>query len=245
MDESLKQLIALGKSHYQRREYARAEKYLAQVVERSQSFADVYNMLGVIYHDQGQFAKARRSFEAALKLNPSYTEAALNLAVIYNDMGRYQEAKEVYTSALRRSSGAPGEMDPFVRGKIANMYADIGDAFSSSGMWDEAIREYRNALALAPDFVDIRMKLAGALRDKGDKEEAVDELRRVVETRPTWLEGHIALGVALYSAGHIEEATGLWESVLDRAPGNRTAEMYLALVRGAADGEGEPSSGVA
>ena len=81
MDEDLKHLLTLGKSHYHRGEYGRAERYLAQVVEQNQSFADVYNMLGVIYHDQGQFAKARRAFEGALRLNPSYTEAALNLAV--------------------------------------------------------------------------------------------------------------------------------------------------------------------
>jgi hypothetical protein len=30
------------------------------VVEHNQSFADVYNMLGVIYHDGGQFAGRRR-----------------------------------------------------------------------------------------------------------------------------------------------------------------------------------------
>ena len=243
MDDGLKHLLALGRGHYQRKEYARAEKYLAQVVERSQSFADVYNMLGVIYHDQGQFSKARRAFEAALRLNPGYTEAALNLAVIYNDMGRYQEAKEVYTRALQRSAAAPGEMDPYVRGKIANMYADIGDAFVSSAMWDDAIREFRNALALCPDFVDIRMKLAAALRDKGDKDEAVAELHRVVETKDNFLPGHIALGVALYSAGHVDQALATWEAVLDRSPGNRTAEMYLNLVRGGASADQVTAAG--
>jgi tetratricopeptide (TPR) repeat protein len=235
MDETLKHLLALGRSHYQRKEYARAERYLTQVVERTQSFADVYNMLGVIYHDQGHFAKARRAFEAALRLNPGYTEAALNLAVIYNDMGKYQEAKEVYTSALSRSTARPGEMDPFVQGKIANMYADIGDVFASSGLWEDAIREYRHALDLCPTFVDIRMKLASALRDAGQKEAAVTELQRVVEQKPEFLAGRIALGVALYSAGRVEDAIAAWEAVLDASPGNRTAEMYLSLVRSGAD----------
>ncbi len=235
MDETLKHLLALGRSHYQRKEYARAERYLTQVVERTQSFADVYNMLGVIYHDQGHFAKARRAFEAALRLNPGYTEAALNLAVIYNDMGKYQEAKEVYTAALSRSTATPGEMDPFVQGKIANMYADIGDVFASSGLWEDAIREYRHALDLCPTFVDIRMKLASALRDAGQKEAAVTELQRVVEQKPEFLAGRIALGVALYSAGRVEDAIAAWEAVLDASPGNRTAEMYLSLVRSGAD----------
>src|ERR671919_1693447 len=152
MDDALRQLITLGRSYFERRQYGQAEKYLSQVVERNQSFADVYNMLGIIYHDQGQFARAQRAFEAALRLNPSYTEAALNLAVIYNDMGKYREAKEVYQAALSRQKTAPGQLDPFVKGKIANMYADIGDVFASSGMLEEAVGEYRRALLLCPTF---------------------------------------------------------------------------------------------
>src|SRR5688500_12988340 len=167
MDEALKQLLTLGRGYFEKKQYAQAEKYLSQVVEQNQAFADVYNMLGIVYHDQGQFARAQRAFEAALRLNPAYTEAALNLAVIYNDMGKYREAKEVYQSALSRQKGAPGNVDPFVKGKIANMYADIGDVFASSGMLIEAIDEYRRALALCPQFVDIRLKLGDAMRDNG------------------------------------------------------------------------------
>ena len=53
-----------------------AEQYLTQVVEQNQSFADVYNMLGVIYHDQGQYQKALRAFEAALRTILSHSLAA-------------------------------------------------------------------------------------------------------------------------------------------------------------------------
>src|SRR3954466_7298288 len=141
MDEALKQLLTLGRGFFEKKQYAQAEKYLSQLVEQNQSFADVYNMLGIVYHDQGQFARAQRAFEAALRLNPAYTEAALNLAVIYNDMGKYREAKEVYQAALsrQRTDTGPGGLDSFVKGKIANMYAEIGDVFASSGMSAEAV----------------------------------------------------------------------------------------------------------
>ena len=130
MDDALKQLLNLGRGYFEKRQYAEAEDYLTQVVDQNQSFADVYNMLGVIYHQQGQFARAQRSFESALRLNPTYTDAALNLAVIYNDLGKYKEAKEIYASALTRHQTSPLNLDPFVSGKIANMYADIGNAFA-------------------------------------------------------------------------------------------------------------------
>src|SRR5574341_2236182 len=152
MDDTLKEALALGRSYFNKKEYGPAEQYLTAVVEQHQSFADVYNMLGVLYHDQGQYQKAQRAFEAALRINPGYTDAALNLAVTYNDTGKYREAQETYRHALSRSGARQGKLDRFVQGKLANMYADIGDVWISSGMYAEAIREYRRALELGPAF---------------------------------------------------------------------------------------------
>jgi tetratricopeptide (TPR) repeat protein len=236
-DDQLRQLLNLGKGFFEKRQFPEAERYLAQVVERSQSFADVYNMLGTIYHDQGQFARAQRAFEAALRINPAYTEASLNLAVIYNDMGKYQDARRVYDAALRRSSKTPGALDPFVKGKIANMYAEIGDVLVASAHFDDAIVEYRRALDLCPNFVDLRLKLAAALRDSGDRESAIRELQGCVRTHPSFVPARVALGVALYGAGKTKLAEKAWREVLDLSPGNRVAEMYLSLVRGPAEGE--------
>ncbi len=231
MDEALKQLLTLGRGYFEKKQYSQAEKYLTQVVEQNQSFADVYNMLGIAYHDAGQFARAQRAFEAALRINPAYTDAALNLAVIYNDLGKYQEAKQVYQSALTRQRSSPNRIDPYVKGKIANMYSEIADVFSSSGMLDEAIGEYRRALGLCPTFVDIRLKLADACRDRGDHAESLAQFDEILKINPNYLPGRVHYGIALYSAGRREDAVKCWEDVLERNPGNRSAEMYLNLVK--------------
>jgi tetratricopeptide (TPR) repeat protein len=231
MDEALAQLLTLGRGCFQQKQYAEAEKYLAQFVEQNQGFADVYNMLGLIYHEQGQFARAQRSFESALRLNPGYTEAALNLAVIYNDLGKYKEAKDVYQTALQRQREAPGQMDPFVRGKIANMYAEIGDAYASAGLPKEAAVEYRRALELGPQFVDVRLKLGNTLRDMGDLDGAIAQFEEMSRINPNFLPGQVAYGIALLASGKRQEAIGVWEAVLAKDPQNRSAAMYLNLVR--------------
>ena len=86
-------------------------------------------MLGVIHHEQGRYAQAREMLEEALRLNPGYTEAALNLAVTYNELGKYQEAREIYARAMAQSKAEPRQLDPFARGKLANMHADVGSAY--------------------------------------------------------------------------------------------------------------------
>jgi tetratricopeptide (TPR) repeat protein len=227
MDDALKEKLALGRFHYARREYARAEHYLTQVVEEQPTFADVYNMLGVCFHDQGQYQKAQRAFEAALRLNPAYTDAALNLAVTYNDTGKYREAQAAYQQALGHSGAAPGRLDHFVRGKLANMYADIGEVYLSSGLYPEAIAEFRRALALCPTFVDIRARLAAALRDSGRRDEAIAEYEEAVRQSPTFVPGRLNLGLCLLAAGRKDGAAQQWNEVLRISPGNHSAELYL------------------
>ena len=227
MDEALKQLLTPGRGYFEKKQYAQAEKFLTQVVEQNQSFADVYNMLGVVYHDQGQFARAQRAFEAALRLNPAYTDAALNLAITYNDTGKYREAQEAYQQALTTSGAAPGQLDHFVRGKLANMYADIGDVYLSAGLYPEAIAELQRALSLCPTFVDIRARLAGALRDSGRRADAIQEYEEVVRQNPAFVPGRLNLGLCLFAAGRLPEASDQWNEVLRVSPGNHSAELYL------------------
>ncbi len=234
--EGLKQALTLGRLYFAKKDYARAEQHLSAVVAQNQSFADVYDMLGVVYHEQGQYQKAERAFEEALRLNPRYTDAALNLAVLYNDTGKYAQAREVYQQALTHAADAPGELDRFVKGKLANLYADAGDVWLCAGKFREAIEEFRRALALCPTFVDIRARLAAALRDAGDREEALREYEEIVRQVPGYVPGRLALGVTLHALGRRDEAIRQWEAALELSPGNASAQTYLKLARAEAAG---------
>ena len=229
MDDEVKQQMALGRGCFVKRQYAQAERYLEQVLERTQSFADAYNMLGVIYHDQGRLERSEESFRTALRLNPAYTEAALNLAVACNDLGKYEEAKEAYQAALSGANGAAGGLDRFAQGKIANMHAEIADVYASCGRWAEAIGEYRRALELGPSFVDIRLKLADALREGGDLPRAIAELARLVEEHPQYEPAQVRYGQFLYLAGRKAEAIEIWEAISERNPENKSASIFLKV----------------
>jgi len=230
MDDRLRQLMVLAREHYENHEYDKAEPLLTQIVREHRGFADMFNMLGVILHGHGRFSQAQEMFEEALRINPSYTEAALNLAVTYNDLGKYQQARDVYSRAIATTRSSPSHLDPFARGKIANMHARTADAYGGVGMFDEAAREYRKALDLCPTFIDIRSKLAATLRDMGDKEAAVQEYLLVKQQAPKFLSGRVNLGVTLYSLGRKEEARKEWESVLAEDPGNKSCRMYLDIL---------------
>jgi tetratricopeptide (TPR) repeat protein len=230
MDKDTLRRLEKGREHYDAREYDKAEAYLLKVIEVEENFADVMNMLGVIYHDKGQVALAQEYFEKSIRINPRYTEAALNLAVTYNEQGRYEQAKKIYQHVETLQNGTKKEIEPFARGKLSNMHADLGRAYAELQMLPQAVEQYGLALDLCPEFVDIRTRLGQILRDAGDTTRACEEFERVKVARPTYLPARISLGVTYFAMGDRELARNEWKSVIEVDSENRTAGMYLRMV---------------
>ncbi|HQN01438.1 MAG TPA: tetratricopeptide repeat protein [Candidatus Hydrogenedentes bacterium] len=223
-------ILDRGRDYYQKREFEKAEECLRQAVVHFGNYADVWNMLGVICHDKGDIDEAQQNFEQALEINPRYTEAALNLAVTYNEQGKYARAKEVHERACAIKPGT-SQIEPFALGKITNMHAELGQAYAELKMTDRAIEQYRAALALSPDFVDIRTRFGQLLRDAGYMREAVVQFKLVLETRPNYVPALISLGTTYYALGEKLNAGIQWEKAVEIDPDNRTAGMYLRMIR--------------
>jgi Flp pilus assembly protein TadD len=232
MDDHLKQLLLLGREHYEQHEYGKAEYLLRQVVAKNESFADVHHMLGVIAHSRGDFVRAESHFQRAVKLNPNYTEAQLNLMVTYNELGKYDAAREVYVK-VRELGGDSEQGDQFAKGKIANMHAEISSAYADLSMQAEAIRELEKAVELCPQFADLRTKLGVLLRDSGDRAAARQHFEAAKQVNPRYVPAITMLGVLLLGDQQPQDAAHEFETVLQLDPENKTAHMYLKLARSA------------
>jgi tetratricopeptide (TPR) repeat protein len=193
--------------------------------------SDVFNKLGVIYHQRGSFGRAAKAFEKALELNPRYTEAALNLAVTYNNLGRYEKASAAFAGAARFTQTGRGALDPFIRGKLANQHADLGDIYFDLGLHDEAIAEYRKAVDLGPKFADLRTKLAVACREKGDHEQALAEFQEALKVNPKYIPAYLHLGMTYYMRGFVDRALRVWKTALKASPNDKSVQVYLEFVR--------------
>jgi len=229
VDEA-RNLFSEGKKAFQLHQFDRAQKLFSQLIKKNPYFADVYNMLGVIQHNAGQFSDATRYFEKALKINPKYTEALLNLAVLYNDLGEYKKARKLYAKVQAKSKEHKGgKMDPFIRAKLANRHAEVGDIYEGIGFYKEAIEEYHKALKLAPTFHDIRCKLAICLREQGKYTDSVKEFRKILKSNPKYYYAQVQLGVTQYASGKPKDAVKQWNKVLKDQPSHEGAKMYLRL----------------
>jgi tetratricopeptide (TPR) repeat protein len=230
VNERVKQLLVLGREHYAKREFEKAEQMLRMVLEEEDRYADVHDMLGVIAHSRGNFLVAERHFERALEINPAYTEAALNLAVTYNDRGKYEKAREVYSRIKVGAAGTTAGLDPFARGKLANMHADIAQAYHDAGLIREAVREYEKAVGLCPHFADLQTKLGTLLRELNDLSSARKAYEAAIQAKPNYVPARLQLGVTLLSLGEPSAAEEHWKHVISLEPENSQAKMYLRML---------------
>lgn len=229
MDSSIKHLLSLGREHFTRNDFHSAEAPLRSCIEKAPDLADVHFMLGVIHHERGELAEARACFERALEINPDYTDAALSLSVTCNELGRYSEARAVSVGISQRSRQSD-RIDPYARGKLANLHAEVARAYEELGLNPEAAEEYERALALCPSFADIRTRRAAVLRAMGDHESALRELDVAVIHAPDYARAHASRGVSLLALGRREEARKAWESALSLEPRNRAAKAFLRML---------------
>lgn len=228
MNRDLAALITVGKRAFEEKDFFRAEKLLREAIGGGANYADLQYILGLIYHQWGKLHRAVEHFEKAVALNPDYTEALLSLSITLNDMGRYEEAKSVYRRASHSvARGGEPSRGGLFRGRIANLHAELAELYLALGQIEESIREYREALAVAPEFPDLRVRLAVALRDAGRVGEGLEEVERVLADRPGDVSALVQQGILLYLSGRMGEARRAWDAALYRDPLNKLVQLYL------------------
>jgi TolB-like protein/Flp pilus assembly protein TadD len=87
----------------------------------------------------------------------------------------------------------------------------------------------RRAVALAPNFAEARLALAGVLFQSGEPKLAIGELRRAVTLNPGFAEAQAALGRLLVETGRIEEGMRRLEAAIALDPGVPLGCGTLAL----------------
>jgi tetratricopeptide (TPR) repeat protein len=230
VDVSPEYLIEQARERFQLQDYYGAIHLLEELVATGRAFADAHNLLGLSYSLVGQAEQALTQFDRALHLNPRYVEALLHRAIVLNELGREDEADVMFRrAALVGGEARLGFPEP-VAAKLANQHAKLGDAYSDSGGLAQAIHQYQEALALGPDFHDLRYKLGRLLIQAGRALDAREQFEIIVRSRPTYLDAAAMLGLACYLAGDGLGARAVWEDCRERRPEDPRVEAYLAML---------------
>jgi len=75
------------------------------------------------------------------------------------------------------------------------LYTDLGNNYMRAGRYKPAEIAFKNALKIAPDFVNAHYGLAGAYLQQNQENEALEELQKVIELAPDSQEANYARNI--------------------------------------------------
>jgi tetratricopeptide (TPR) repeat protein len=159
-------------------------------------------VLGLLYMQVARYPEAAQQLEIALKLHPENGEGWATLGSVYNKLDRLPEAAAALREAIRQlpdqadshlilatvlaRQNQPAEaaderkvaanlMRVHMNLQRAQVASNSGKSLLAQGKVDEAIVEFRNALAFDPEFAEAHEGLADAFEKQGKTVEAAAE----------------------------------------------------------------------
>lgn len=222
--EELFQAQSLGLSYLEMEKLPEAEAQFKKVIALAPREALGYANLGLTYLRGARFADAEQQLRRARALDPANADIGLMAAKLYASSGRASEARATLEQ-LRHD--AP--RNAHVLYALAELDAPHGAGDSSTTTRYET--ELRDVVAIAPTNLAARLKLIGALVQRGMADSAVrqlEEVRRVGPELPAEARSQLSQVIALLRASqltaarpsfdrflHLMELTSTYQAALD------------------------------
>ena len=173
---------------------------------------------GVILENQSQWARAIDKYQRAVELEPNLPLALHNLARLLHKQGEPQEASRYVDQLLKI---APDH----AQGRVL-----CGNLFADQQRWDDAIKEYRRAVAAADTPIAAYNQMGVALAKKGDLDGAVTAFEQAIRINPSYAEAHYNLGNAFLFRDQLDQAEDHYERAVRLRPDHPKSRHNLGMV---------------
>jgi predicted O-linked N-acetylglucosamine transferase (SPINDLY family) len=240
--DSAELLKTLGNAQKARGDRESAIASYRRSLEASPDYLPALYNLGLTFHELSRLDEAERCFRRIIELDPVDADALFHLGAILHKRSEPQGAAQMYRWALRRTPdnphlwlalGAalgelPGQAEESIRclrearrcleqaierdPKSPHERNVLGNILQQEGRRDEAIEQYRSAIAFSPGYADGHNSLGCALVLKGELAEAVERLREAIRLRPDFADAHFNLASAHSLAMRRDDAVRSFEA---------------------------------
>ncbi len=168
----------------------------------------VHNDLGLCYMLKKRMPDAIAHFKKAIELKPGYAPARNNLGTTYLEMKEWDAAIKVFKEITKDLLYATPHYP----------LANLGLAYYHKGQYRTAMRYYKKALEIQPDFANALRGVGRTYLATNQGRLALKYLQRAVKVAPKAPEIHYDLGEAYLLVGRYREAQNAYLNVIDLAP---------------------------
>lgn len=106
---------------------------------------------------------------------------------------------------------------------------NMGDVYSQEGNTEGAIREFRKAIELKPDYADAYHNLANIYQNKGDLKEAIRFYQQAVSFNAILFESYYNLGIIYLNTGEFDLAEEYLKKSIEIRPDDINARQALDI----------------
>lgn len=115
--------------------------------------ADAHTYLGWAYSHQGRLDEATAECLRAIEIDPDFGNPYNDIGVHLMQRGRLEEAIPWFEKAKKAKRYEPRQFP----------YINLGQIYVRQGRWEDALREFRGAVRVAPDDAGARRALHNLL----------------------------------------------------------------------------------
>lgn len=135
--------------------YGDSEQLLRNALREDPKNPTALFLLGRALTTRGEFGEAEKILRKSVEISPNSFVSYILLGSLYSRRGDFSDAEKTLNNALK-------VITENERKNLARAYENIGDAFLKTGKKKDAIRVYRQAVALDSETQTLAQKLARA-----------------------------------------------------------------------------------
>ncbi|HSE98047.1 MAG TPA: tetratricopeptide repeat protein, partial [Blastocatellia bacterium] len=211
-------LIDLAAAYFHTQQYEKAVEPLGQTLVANPRSLAARHLLGKVFFMLRQFDKAAVELESAFKQAPDDLDISYTLALARLKQGQVAAARRIFRLMVQKLGSRP---------EVHNL---IGRAYRETKHYDEAIAEFKKAIALDPKYprTHYNLGLSYLLKDGTLMlKEAAAEFRTELKINPEEFLPIYNLGLVCVVERQYEEAARLLEKAVALRPQNPDARLFL------------------
>jgi tetratricopeptide (TPR) repeat protein len=176
---------------------------------------------GTMLFRSGRLEEAEATFRRVLELDPYFADAHNFLGSVYAELDQPQRAEEEYRTALDSPSYPTPEI----------VHLNLALLYKRQGRDEDALRQLRTAVEIAPKYYRGYFELASLL----DRMGKLDEAARIYQVAEPGYRGsadfYYRMGLAYFRLGEAQKSREALLRALDVAPGSESAARADELLK--------------
>ena len=181
--------------------------------------AGIWNNIGILLSNQKLYPDALKAFKKAASFDYSDQSIAENLKAVQKKVEA--DATKIIENRKKRIEIAPDDTDA---------YLEMGKAYESIDMPNEAIIAYMKVLTLDPKNVPGLMSYSELLRKQGKLKMAMRCYREIIKLEPENLDAHLFMINANLNLGFVNDAYKYASTAEKLAPEDDRVHFFLGKI---------------